>query len=146
VFGVTRPKCPAKHLPEEMRKKVGVCGGRDFDEYELLFRKMEKYTLELDDPIIVTGGQRKRVERNGELVYIGADYFAEQWAGWNWYLTRIFYPDKKFPSPQRFHIRNRKIIEHIDYLVAFWDGLSPGTKSMIDMAKERKIPLRIVRY
>jgi hypothetical protein len=32
------------------------------------------------------------------------------------------------------------------HLVAFWDGKSPGTKHMIEIAKEKGIPVWIYKY
>jgi hypothetical protein len=35
-------------------------------------------------------------------------------------------------------IRNELIVKDCDLLIAFWDGISPGTKSSIDIAKRLK--------
>ena len=36
--------------------------------------------------------------------------------------------------------------EVADALIAFWDGQSRGTKSMIDLAKRKGLQLAVVRY
>lgn len=41
--------------------------------------------------------------------------------------------------------RNLDIIGHADYVLAFWDGKSRGTKYVIDICRERKVPLRIFK-
>ena len=39
--------------------------------------------------------------------------------------------------------RNITIIEHSDLVLAFWDGVSRGTKFVIDNCKKRGIPVRV---
>lgn len=127
-----------KKLNEKGRPKVIICGTRTFEDKKLLFKKMDFYTLTLIDPIIVTGGQKKRVERKGEWTYQGADYWGEQWAYSNYYLVKIFYPDWDAHGKKAGPIRNREMAEYVGpkgFLIAFWDGVSPGTKNMIEEAK-----------
>ena len=42
--------------------------------------------------------------------------------------------------------RNLEMAENADALIAFWDGESRGTKHMIDIAKEKNLLTRIIRY
>ena len=42
--------------------------------------------------------------------------------------------------------RNITIIENADMVLAFWDGKSRGTKFTIDKAKQRGIPVQIIRH
>ena len=42
-------------------------------------------------------------------------------------------------------LRNRQIVEAADRVVAFWDGLSPGTLSTIKLAQDTKKPVEVVR-
>jgi hypothetical protein len=37
--------------------------------------------------------------------------------------------------------RNRQMAEHADALIALWDGTSPGTRHMIEVAKSRHLPV-----
>jgi hypothetical protein len=41
-------------------------------------------------------------------------------------------------------IRNRKMAERADALIAFWDGKSSGTRDMIECAKKSNIPYTII--
>lgn len=41
---------------------------------------------------------------------------------------------------------NIKMIERANALIAFWDGKSTKTKQLIDMAKTKQIPVKIIRY
>lgn len=58
--------------------RVLVCGGRDFDDEELLFRELDRLDFEHPIGTIIEGGQRTR-DRMGEIVG-GADFFAFRWA------------------------------------------------------------------
>ena len=44
------------------------------------------------------------------------------------------------------YIRNEDMAEYADACIVFWDGKSPGSRHMIEIAKKAKLPLRIVRY
>ncbi len=43
-------------------------------------------------------------------------------------------------------IRNEKMAEVSDALIAFWDGKSRGTKSMIEIARRKGLQVAVVRY
>ena len=39
--------------------------------------------------------------------------------------------------------RNKVIVDEADEILAFWDGVSKGTKSVIDYAKKQGKPIRV---
>ena len=41
--------------------------------------------------------------------------------------------------------RNREIVEYADYVLAFWDGTSKGTKNVILLSKQLGKPLTVIR-
>lgn len=43
------------------------------------------------------------------------------------------------------HVRNDQMLAQADLVVAFWDGKSRGTKSVIDKAEKLGIPVEVVR-
>lgn len=47
---------------------------------------------------------------------------------------------------KRLDIRNREMAQNADALVAFWDGESRGTESMIDLAKEYDLAVRVLKF
>lgn len=65
----------------------------------------------------------------------GADAFGEVWAGMN------NVPIKRYPADWNKHgkaagfLRNKQMAENADALIAVWDGMSRGTKSMIQLAE-----------
>lgn len=110
--------------------QVGVIGSRSFNDYNLL----EKTLNELNSiNTIVSGGAR------------GADSLAEVYANSNDIELVVFKPDWSI-GRQAAAIRNLKIVENSDVLVAFWDGSSKGTKMTIDMATKSGIRVLKVIY
>lgn len=108
------------------RKRFGIVGSRTFADPFGAFEWLDDNVL--DDAIeIISGGAA------------GADRIAEDWAlSRRWLIgcaPRIIRPDKSMASPARYHIRNTKIVEACDHLIAFWDGISSGTASTIAKAK-----------
>lgn len=97
--------------------KVAVIGSRglrvtDFSKY------LPEGTTEL-----VSGGAR------------GIDTCARNYARANGIKITEFLPDYTEYGVRAPHIRNDQIIEYADHIVAFWDGSSRGTKSVIDKCK-----------
>lgn len=83
--------------------------------------------------VIVSGGAK------------GADTFAREYAIRNNIRLLEFIPDyKKFGRIAPI-IRNRQIVENCDFLLAFWNGKSPGTRHALDYAKRKGKPVSIVR-
>lgn len=73
----------------------------------------------------------------------GVDLLGEQWA------ARRRIPVARFPADwDRYgkragHIRNRKMAENADALVAIWDGVSKGTANMIEQASAMGLKVHI---
>ncbi len=97
--------------------KVAIIGSRglkvnDFSEY------LPEGVTE-----IVSGGAR------------GIDLCARNYAKQNSIKITEFLPDYRTYGFQATHIRNDRIIDYADHVVAFWDGTSRGTKSVIEKCK-----------
>jgi hypothetical protein len=56
----------------------------------------------------------------------------------------IFKPDWKRFGRGAGPARNKTIVENADCVIAFWDGVSKGTQSTINIAKKLNKKLRIV--
>ena len=67
------------------------------------------------------------------------DYAREQ----NIPITEYF-PDYARYGRSAPIVRNRRILEEADAVVAFWDGESRGTKFGIEYAKKKKKPLSVL--
>jgi YspA, cpYpsA-related SLOG family len=116
--------------------KVIVAGGRDFYDYELLQRKLihHFHGLKPEDVEIVSGGAR------------GADKLGERFAEEHGCKLTIFNADWDRWGKSAGYRRNTDMANYADACVCFWDEKSKGTKHMIDIAIEKGIPVKIVRY
>lgn len=110
--------------------KVGIVGGRDFTDMELLRTSLLKYEV----THIVSGGA------------VGADALAEQYAKEKGVGTTIFKPDWQTYGMRAAYLRNKQIVDASDCVVAFWDGKSKGTKMTIDICEAAGKPVEIINY
>lgn len=59
-------------------------------------------------------------------------------------------PIKSFPADWNLHgkkagyLRNLEMANYADALIAIWDGKSPGTRMMINLAKQKKLKIFIL--
>ncbi len=108
--------------------KVAIVGSRDYKNLDQVKEFIEAFP---EDTIIVSGGA------------IGVDTIAEEKAEELGLKIKIFFPDwakfKKAAGP----IRNKKIVDYADLVVAFWRKKSKGTGSTIKLALEAKKPIII---
>lgn len=110
--------------------KIAVIGSRSFNDYELLQKTLKQYQPEC----IVSGGAK------------GADVLAERYAKENNINLLVFKPEWGRYGKIAGIKRNELIINNSDMVIAFWDGVSKGTKSSIDIAKKNNKPLIIVNF
>jgi predicted Rossmann-fold nucleotide-binding protein len=113
--------------------RVGVIGSRNFNDYILLKETLDNILSKKGISLIVSGGAK------------GADALSELWATQNNIKTLIFKPDWSI-GKSAAAIRNQKIVENSDIIIAFWDGISKGTKMTIDMATSKNIKVSKVIY
>lgn len=110
----------------------GIIGSRTFHNYEMLKIVCDRLIRSTDT--IVSGGAS------------GADILGKQYAI-DKKLNYIEFPAdwNKYGKRAGF-IRNQTIIDNSDFIIAFWDGVSNGTKNSIDIAKLDKIPTLIIYF
>lgn len=110
--------------------KIMVCGSRDWSD-GLMIRDvlgMEWRT----NPTILHGDCR------------GADRIAAEVAEGFGFNVVAFPPDHRRPSPQRYHERNRAMLDQADKVIAFLliGAENKGTLGVIKEANRRGIPVR----
>ncbi len=115
-----------------MEFAVIIAGTRTFDDYELLCQKCDVFFSRKRPTHIVCGEAR------------GADTLGRRYAEEHGIPVLSFPADWKTYGKAAGFIRNKQMAERGDALVAFWDGRSRGTKSMIDLAHEAGLPVRVV--
>ena len=74
----------------------------------------------------------------------GADTYAKEYAIKNNIPIIEFLPDYRKYGRKAPLMRNLQIVDNCDFLLAFWDGISRGTKFTIDYAEKHGVPLKIV--
>ena len=112
--------------------KIIVAGGRDFNDYDFLKKKLTEIIKE--DAEIVSGLAR------------GADTLGIK------YADEFGVKVKKFPAEwEKYgksagYRRNEDMAKYSDICVCFWDGFSKGTKHMIDLSKKYNLKTIVFRY
>ena len=94
--------------------KLAIIGSRG-----LHIEDLEKYIPEGVDEI-VSGGAK------------GVDTDAEEYARNNGIKMTVFLPQYSRFRGGATHIRNKQIVDYADEVLAFWDGCSRGTESVIN--------------
>lgn len=76
----------------------------------------------------------------------GADKLGWQYA-YDHNLDIDFYPaDWNMYGKIAGFIRNSKMAENADMLIAFWDGKSRGTDHMIKTMKKKNLPVKVYKF
>lgn len=116
--------------------KVIIAGGREFNDYNLMCKKVDrilsnKNTSEIE---IISGNAR------------GADKLGEKYAKDNNISLMCFPADWNKYGKRAGYIRNEQMAKEANALIAFWDGKSKGTKHMIDIARSKGLLIRVIKY
>lgn len=127
-----------------------VTGTRTFDDYDILEWRCELITGRWDDVVVVHGHSFHGAWGPRGRRYTGADWHAEKWAEKNWYDRQHFIADwdryGKAAGPRRNAEMVRHVLDHGGFMVAFWDGKSPGTADTIRRFTEESDRYFIQRY
>lgn len=117
--------------------RVIIAGGRDFNDYPLLKAKCDNILADktATHRIIVVSGAAK-----------GADSLGEQYAREKGYTVERYPADWNTHGRAAGPIRNAQMANSADALIAFWNGQSKGTKSMINIAKTKGLGVRVISY
>jgi len=115
--------------------RVIIAGSRDFNCFEKLTIALNEYLKDAvysEEFEIVSGGAR------------GADRLGEQYARLYGATIKQFIPDWHSLGKRAGIVRNEQMAKYATHLVAFWDGISPGTKHMIEFAKRSGLTVHVV--
>lgn len=114
--------------------RIAIIGSRNFNDYQLLKDKLSLLNQQNKITLVVSGGAK------------GADTLGEKWAIENNVERLIFKPNYDLFGRKAPLIRNKEIIDNVDYVIAFWDGESRGTMYAVNYAKQKGIKGRLVKY
>ena len=109
--------------------KLAVVGSRSFTDYSLMVENLSRFR----PTVIVSGGCPS-----------GADHLAER------YANEYGIPLEIYPAEWNTHgksagmIRNALIVSAADWVIAFWDFSSNGTRDTIKKAKAAGKPLTVI--
>ncbi|MCL1882297.1 MAG: DUF2493 domain-containing protein [Defluviitaleaceae bacterium] len=106
--------------------RVAVIGSRG-----LTVKDLCKY-IPPDTTEIVSGGAK------------GVDTSAKEYANANGIQLVEFLPEYEIYGKSAPLKRNLQIIEYADFVIAFWDGKSKGTKFVIENCKKLAVDVKIV--
>lgn len=113
--------------------KVIIAGSRNFNDYDLVRSAADELLSDFVPNIeIVSGGAR------------GADRLGECYANEKGYKVTIFPANWDLYGKSAGYRRNVEMGNYADALIAFWDGLSKGTKHMIDIAKDLGLKIAVI--
>lgn len=113
--------------------KVVICGTRSFLDGALYDDEKRRDVV---DDVLVDAGVRDDVEEVVSGGADGADHAGEVWASANDVPVTVFEADWDEHGRAAGPIRNDEMVDYADFVVAIWDGQSPGTSNTIETARE----------
>lgn len=102
--------------------RVIIAGSRTITDKQLVEEAIKASAFEITE--VVSGGA------------IGVDRMGEKYADMHNIPVKMFRADWKKWGVSAGAIRNKEMARYADALIAVWDGVSPGTRMMIEFAKE----------
>ena len=113
--------------------KLIIAGSRSFDDYELLTEQLDEICAKYDITEIVSGTARG-ADTMGEIYAIAHDIPVKRFpADWNRYGKSAGYR------------RNEQMAQYADACICFSVDNSKGTEHMINLSKQYRLKLRVVR-
>ena len=112
--------------------KLIVAGCRDYFNFDFVSQTLDRLSLDPKKVEFVNGGAE------------GVDAMARKYAGMKGFNLRLFPADWNNLGKRAGPIRNKHMAEYGTHLVAFWDGVSKGTASMISLAKKHNLNVLVI--
>lgn len=106
--------------------RVIIAGSRDIHRYDILLEMVEECGWNITT--VVSGGAK------------GVDALGERYAEEHDIKLVVYPADWEKHGRAAGPIRNKKMAENADALIAIWDGKSRGTSNMIETAAKHGLP------
>ena len=116
----------------ELKVRVVVAGSRSFQNYPLMCKELDKIKDRIE--CIVSGDAA------------GADTYGCMYAHDNNIPIRHCPADWQKYGTAAGYVRNKQMGDYGDELVAFWDGVSPGTNDIINYMKKLGKKVTVIEY
>jgi len=117
-----------------IEKRLVIGGCRDFNDY-VYFKEQVDYLIQnirKEYEIIILSGCCRGVDEMAEIYAKENNFKVELHpANWNQY--------GKYAGPKR----NEEMVLCSDFVIAFWDFKSKGTKSLIEFSRKHNKPIKI---
>lgn len=110
--------------------KVAIIGSRNWTDIEAVRKVVQELEL---GTVVISGGAR------------GVDRIAEKEANVMGFVVVIAKPPWVVHGKKAGPMRNAVIVDIADRGIAFWDGVSPGTKGTIEMFEESGKTVEVIR-
>ena len=110
--------------------KIAVIGSRSFNDYELMKSVLSGFDIDS----IISGGA------------VGADALGKRYSAENGIEIIEYLPEYDKYGRGAPLVRNKQIVNESDFVIAFWDGKSRGTKYTCDYAKKQGKQVNVIRF
>jgi hypothetical protein len=117
--------------------RILVCGSRDWDDREMIrnaiMKECDRSTMPAPLHVTIINGAARGADRISseiaEELGVGILEVPANWSIWG-----------KMAGP----IRNEEMLKYApDVVLAFWDGMSKGTKNMVQIAKRKGFEVKV---
>jgi hypothetical protein len=116
--------------------EIIIAGGRDFEDYSLLKVILDKLLSKTDyEDITIFSGKAR-----------GADSLGERYANQHGIKVKEFKADWKGLGKKAGILRNIQMGDEASHAVILWDGLSRGSRQMLDYATKKGLVVRAYNY
>jgi len=106
--------------------KVVICGSRDLENYQLVEEAVSRSGFSIST--VLSGGSR------------GVDRLGITFACNHHHLVQVYMPEWERLGKRAGIVRNRKMVEAAEAVIAVWNGKSLGTRSLIELAFRHTLP------
>ena len=114
--------------------KLIVAGSREFNDYKLLKELLSNFIENYGTNFEIVSGTANGADKLGEK-------FAKEFG-----ICLQQFPADWSIGKQAGYIRNEQMAKYANSCLIFWDGVSRGTKHMINLAIKYELNLSIVCY
>lgn len=111
-----------------------IAGSRGYSDYHFFSQVISTVYAMLNQPVLFISGAAKS----------GGDALILDWCKEQEILCAKFPADWDKNGKSAGYIRNAEMAEVGTHLIAFWDGVSKGTKHMIDLAKQKGLAVQVI--